>query len=80
MTMVLPQEEVTAPVAVNYENILENISRANAQVEKIIHSAVAEVLALSVLILLGVPFFAEIRSCRIMEPITRLMKEVAVIG
>lgn len=80
MAMVLPQEEVIAPAVVSYENILENTSRANAQMEGIVHSAMVGVLALSALILLGVLFFAEIRSRKITEPITRLTKEVAVIG
>jgi len=80
MAMVLPQEEVIAPAVVSYENILENTSRANAQMEGIVHSAMVGVLALSALILLGVLFFAEVRSRKITEPITRLTKEVAVIG
>ena len=80
MAMVLPQEEVIAPAVVSYENILENTSRANAQMEGIVHSAMVGVVALSALILLGVLFFAEIRSRKITEPITRLTKEVAVIG
>ena len=80
MAMVLPQEEVIAPAVVSYENIIENTSRANAQMEGIVQSAMVGVLALSALILLGVLFFAEIRSRKITEPITRLTKEVAVIG
>ncbi|MBS5063468.1 MAG: SpoIIE family protein phosphatase [Hungatella hathewayi] len=80
MAMVLPQEEVIAPAVVSYENILENTSRANAQMEGIVHSAMVGVLALSALILLGVLFFTEVRSRKITEPITRLTKEVAVIG
>ena len=80
MAMVLPLEEVIAPAVVSYENILENTSRANAQMEGIVHSAMVGVLALSALILLGVLFFAEVRSRKITEPITRLTKEVAVIG
>ncbi len=80
MAMVLPQEEVIAPAVVSYENILAVTSQANAQMEGIAHSAMVGVLLLSALILAGVLFFTELRSRKITEPITRLTKEVGIIG
>lgn len=80
MAMVLPQEEVIAPAVVSYENILAITGQANAQMEGIAHSAMVGVLVLSTLILAGVLFFTELRSRKITEPITRLTKEVGIVG
>lgn len=80
MAMVLPREEVIAPAVVSYENILGITGQANAQMEDIAHSAMLGVLFLSAVILSGVLFFTELRSRKITEPITRLTKEVGIIG